>query len=95
MKINLLLPAPINASFSILLGIRVDGVMKAFDGPWSVISLSLILALILTSCEIVPGVDDKTDDTKALELAAKYILFLKTRVNLLDHDKEFLRKQII
>ena len=56
--------------------------------------LSLILALILTSCEIVPGVDDKTDDTKALELAAKYILFLKTRVNL-DHDKEFLRKQII
>ena len=49
---------------------------------------------IQTLCEIVPGVDDKTDDTKALELAAKYILFLKTRVNP-DHDKEFLRKQII
>merc|ERR1711860_473487 len=49
---------------------------------------------IQTLCEIVPGVDDKTDDTKALELATKYILFLKTRVNP-DHDKEFLRKQII
>ena len=45
-------------------------------------------------CKIVPGVNDKTDDTKALELAAKYILFLKTKVNP-DHDKEFLRKQII
>ena len=45
-------------------------------------------------CEIVPGLDDKTDDTKALEMTAKYILFLKTKVSP-DHDKEFLRKQII
>ena len=43
---------------------------------------------------IVPGVDDKTDDPKILELTAKYILYLKTLVQA-KHDKEFLCQQII
>lgn len=45
--------------------------------------------------EIVPGVDDKTDDPKALELTAKYVLYLKTLVQASTYDKEFLRQQII
>ena len=43
---------------------------------------------------IVPGVDDKTDDPKVLELTTKYILYLKTLVQA-KHDKEFLCQQII
>lgn len=44
--------------------------------------------------QIVPGVDDSSDNTEIYEMTAKYILFLKDKLGS-EHDKDFLKDQII
>lgn len=52
------------------------------------------LSAIMNLKKIVPGLSENSSETEVCELTAKYIFFLKKKVGP-DHDKGFLRTQIL